>query len=181
MMHPLLDDDARGLVDEDERVVLEEDVDRHGTMSLTEDSMKMRWAMTCLAAMLLAGCVVAPGPYDVAEPYYYSPTYCEGCWYGQWGGRTGYHRGGGRAWERRPSPWNRSPPSCEATRRGKPSRWITVSICRGSSLGSSSRRTSSSGMAKTSRRTPSVTARARRRAGPAGGRAGRGADGLTLR
>jgi len=27
-MHPLLDDDAGGLVDEDERVVLEEDVER---------------------------------------------------------------------------------------------------------------------------------------------------------
>ena len=28
MMHPLLDDDASGLVDEDERFVLEEDVER---------------------------------------------------------------------------------------------------------------------------------------------------------
>ena len=28
MMHPLLDDDARGFVDEDERVVLEEDGER---------------------------------------------------------------------------------------------------------------------------------------------------------
>ena len=28
MMHPLLDDDASGLVDEDERIVLEEDVER---------------------------------------------------------------------------------------------------------------------------------------------------------
>jgi hypothetical protein len=28
MMHPLLDDDASGFVDEDERVVLEEDVER---------------------------------------------------------------------------------------------------------------------------------------------------------
>jgi hypothetical protein len=37
---------------------------------------------------------------DANDPYYYSPNYCEGCWYGQWGGRTGYHRGGGRPWER---------------------------------------------------------------------------------
>jgi hypothetical protein len=37
---------------------------------------------------------------DPADPYYYSPTYCAGCWYGEWGGRIGYHRGGGRPWER---------------------------------------------------------------------------------
>ena len=37
---------------------------------------------------------------DARDPYYYSPNYCKGCWYGQWGGRTGYHRGGGRPWER---------------------------------------------------------------------------------
>ncbi len=38
---------------------------------------------------------------DARDPYYYSPNYCEGCWYGEWGGRVGYHRGGGRPWERR--------------------------------------------------------------------------------
>src|SRR5476651_2388128 len=37
---------------------------------------------------------------DPADPYYYSPNYCAGCWYGEWGGRIGYHRGGGRPWER---------------------------------------------------------------------------------
>jgi hypothetical protein len=37
---------------------------------------------------------------DAGDPYYYSPNYCAGCWYGQWGGRNGYHRGGGRPWER---------------------------------------------------------------------------------
>ena len=37
---------------------------------------------------------------DAHDPYYYSPNYCAGCWYGEWGGRTGYHRGGGRPWER---------------------------------------------------------------------------------
>jgi hypothetical protein len=67
--------------------------------------MKTRWAMIAAAALLLTACVVVPGqvPGIVAnpvDPYYYSPTYCVGCWYGQWGGRTGYHRGGGRPWER---------------------------------------------------------------------------------
>jgi hypothetical protein len=37
---------------------------------------------------------------DARDPYYYSSNYCAGCWYGEWGGRTGYHRGGGRPWER---------------------------------------------------------------------------------
>jgi hypothetical protein len=37
---------------------------------------------------------------DARDPYYYSNSYCAGCWYGNWGGRTGYHRGGGRPWER---------------------------------------------------------------------------------
>jgi hypothetical protein len=37
---------------------------------------------------------------DANDPYYYSTSYCAGCWYGEWGGRTGYHRGGGRPWER---------------------------------------------------------------------------------
>jgi len=37
---------------------------------------------------------------DARDPYYFSPSYCAGCWYGEWGGRTGYHRGGGRPWER---------------------------------------------------------------------------------
>jgi len=44
---------------------------------------------------------VVPGiVVDTRDPYYYSPNYCQGCWYGEWGGRTGYHRGGGRPWER---------------------------------------------------------------------------------
>jgi hypothetical protein len=40
---------------------------------------------------------------DARDPYYYSPSYCDRCWYGEWGGRNGYHRGGGRPWERRHS------------------------------------------------------------------------------
>lgn len=59
--------------------------------------MKSRWAMSIVVALVLTACVV-PVP---ADPYFYSPTYCVGCWYGQWGGRIGYHRGGGRPWERR--------------------------------------------------------------------------------
>ena len=68
--------------------------------------MKTRWALTTAVALLLTACVATvPGPVsgvviDPADPYYYSPTYCAGCWYGQWGGRIGYHRGGGRPWER---------------------------------------------------------------------------------
>jgi hypothetical protein len=37
---------------------------------------------------------------NAGDPYSFSTAYCAGCWYGQWGGRTGYHRGGGRPWER---------------------------------------------------------------------------------
>ena len=48
---------------------------------------------------------------DANDPYYYSPTYCAGCWYGEWGGRTGYHRGGGRPWER---------PHMESDHHGRP-------------------------------------------------------------
>ena len=77
--------------------------------------MKPRWAMSGAAVLLLTACVALPAPVpgqvriefpvpgiviDPADPYYYSPSYCVGCWYGQWGGRTGYHRGGGRPWER---------------------------------------------------------------------------------
>ena len=43
---------------------------------------------------------------DARDPYYYSPTYCAGCWYGEWGGRIGYHRGGGRPWEREHREWD---------------------------------------------------------------------------
>ena len=43
---------------------------------------------------------------DARDPYYYSPNYCKGCWYGEWGGRIGYHRGGGRPWEREHSEAN---------------------------------------------------------------------------
>ena len=49
------------------------------------------------APVVVAPVVVAP---VVVEPYYYSPRYCEGCWYGVWGGREGYHRGGGEPWGR---------------------------------------------------------------------------------
>ncbi len=65
-------------------------------------------------ALLLSACVPVPvGPGEVridvpvpgvvvtpVDPYFFSPVYCAGCWYGQWGGRIGYHRGGGRPWER---------------------------------------------------------------------------------
>jgi hypothetical protein len=77
--------------------------------------MKAQWTLIGAAALLLTACVpVAPVPgpirVDVAvpgvvidpfDPYFYSPTYCVGCWYGEWGARIGYHRGGGRPWERR--------------------------------------------------------------------------------
>jgi hypothetical protein len=74
--------------------------------------MKARWAMIGAAALLLAACVpvavpgqvrIVPVPgvvIDPVDPYYYSPSYCVECWYGEWGARTGYHRGGGRPWER---------------------------------------------------------------------------------
>ena len=58
--------------------------------------MKMRWVMIGAAAVLLTACVVV----DPVDPYYYSPSYCAGCWYGEWGGRLGYHRGGARPWDR---------------------------------------------------------------------------------
>ena len=63
--------------------------------------MKTRGAMIGAAVLMLTACV-EPGPVrvDVSDPYYYSPSYCAGCWYGEWGGRNGYHRGGGRPWER---------------------------------------------------------------------------------
>jgi hypothetical protein len=74
--------------------------------------MKMQWTMMVAVGLLLAACVpLVPGEVRIdgpvpgvvisaADPYYYSPAYCAGCWYGQWGGRIGYHRGGGRPWER---------------------------------------------------------------------------------
>ncbi len=69
--------------------------------------MKTQWTMIGAAALLLTACVpvVVPGQARIdvvgsVDPYYYSPAYCAGCWYGEWGGRTGYHRGGGRPWER---------------------------------------------------------------------------------
>jgi hypothetical protein len=63
-----------------------------------------RWAMAGAAALLLIACVAVEAPLpgvvvSATDPYYYSPSYCAGCWYGQWGGRIGYHRGGGRPWE----------------------------------------------------------------------------------
>lgn len=69
--------------------------------------MKMRWAIIGAAALLSTACVPiavqrpVPGVViDPVDPYYYSRTYCVGCWYGEWGGHVGYHRGGGRPWER---------------------------------------------------------------------------------
>ena len=67
--------------------------------------MKTKCVMIGAATLLLAACVVAPGPVpgvviSAGDPYYYSPSYCAGCWYGDWGGRLGYHHGGGRPWER---------------------------------------------------------------------------------
>jgi hypothetical protein len=69
--------------------------------------MKTQWMMLGAAALLVTACVPVaierPGPGVVVvpgDPYYYSPSYCAGCWYGQWGGRIGYHQGGGRPWER---------------------------------------------------------------------------------
>ena len=65
--------------------------------------MTKQWVVA-VGMLLLAACVVeGPGPGVVveAQPYYYSATWCAGCWYGQWGGRVGYHRGGGRPWEGR--------------------------------------------------------------------------------
>lgn len=67
--------------------------------------MKTRCVMIGAAALLLTACVVEPGPVpgvviSAGDPYYYSLSYCAGCWYGEWGGRIGYHRGGGRPWER---------------------------------------------------------------------------------
>jgi hypothetical protein len=61
--------------------------------------MKTRWVLIGAVALLLTACVAVPGPV-AADPYYYSASYCVGCWYGEWGGRIGYHRGGGRPWER---------------------------------------------------------------------------------
>src|SRR5882672_2323446 len=75
--------------------------------------MNTRLAMIGAATLLLTACVpvVVPGQVrvdvpvpgvviDPVDPYFYSRVYCAGCWYGQWGGRIGYHRGGGRPWER---------------------------------------------------------------------------------
>jgi hypothetical protein len=75
--------------------------------------MRTLWAMLGAAALLSSACVPVAVPGEVrfevpvpgvvidpVAPYYYSRSYCVGCWYGEWGGRTGYHRGGGRPWER---------------------------------------------------------------------------------
>jgi len=63
-----------------------------------------RWAMIGAAALLLTACIPVVVParveVEVPAPYYYSPSHCVGCWYGEWDGRTGYHRGGGNPWER---------------------------------------------------------------------------------
>src|SRR5258708_12268249 len=76
--------------------------------------MRTGSAMIGAAALLLTACVpvVVPGQVridvpvpgvviDPVDPYYYSSAYCVGCWYGEWGGRIGYHPGGGRPWGRR--------------------------------------------------------------------------------
>jgi hypothetical protein len=49
-----------------------------------------------MAVTVLAGCIIE----GLAVPYAYSATYCDGCWYGRWEGREGWHSGGGRPWER---------------------------------------------------------------------------------
>lgn len=56
----------------------------------------MRAVMLLMAMTVLTSCFIA-GP---ADPYVYSPVYCAGCWHGTWEGREGWHRGGGRPWER---------------------------------------------------------------------------------
>jgi hypothetical protein len=48
-----------------------------------------------MAMAVLTGCLIG-GPGD---PYFYSASPCDGCWRGTWGGREGWHRGGGRPWE----------------------------------------------------------------------------------
>ena len=67
--------------------------------------MNAKWVIVSATTLLLTACVVEPmrGPgvvVSVNDPYRFSPVYCVGCWYGQWGGRIGYHSGGGRPWER---------------------------------------------------------------------------------
>jgi hypothetical protein len=73
--------------------------------------MKTRLVIIGATATLLNACVVEPARVrvdvpvpgvvvSVTDPYYFSTAYCAGCWYGQWGGRIGYHTGGGRPWER---------------------------------------------------------------------------------
>jgi len=49
-----------------------------------------------MAVTILTACVIAAP----ADPYVFSTTPCDGCWYGTWGGRAGWHKGGGRPWER---------------------------------------------------------------------------------
>lgn len=62
--------------------------------------MKTRWATIGAAVLLLTACIPVMVGVDAPAPYYYSPSHCVGCWYGEWGGRTGYHRGGEQSWER---------------------------------------------------------------------------------
>jgi len=66
-----------------------------GAVALTLSSVTIPAAAAVDIQIGVPGVVV-----DANDPYYYSPNYCAGCWYGEWGGRTGYHRGGGRPWER---------------------------------------------------------------------------------
>jgi hypothetical protein len=68
-----------------------------------EDRNMKRSALYLLMATLLVTPVTFTPPAEAAEsqiriqigaPYYYSPVYCNGCEYGYYGGRWGYHRGG---------------------------------------------------------------------------------------
>jgi len=61
--------------------------------------------LIALSLATLGGCVVGPAPapdvyVGADDPYVFSAVPCVGCWHGTWAGREGWHRGGGRPWER---------------------------------------------------------------------------------
>jgi hypothetical protein len=67
----------------------------------------LRVALLAAAALLATGLAFAPMTWGqvrvnigIPLPYVYSPTYCDGCYHGEWQGREGYHRDGDRGWER---------------------------------------------------------------------------------